>query len=67
MFGMFVAICFIKLQIHVCSDPPFVTVRCKGIYVCMYVKTKAYMGGWDQNGSWGEWLGECRLDPVGSG
>jgi hypothetical protein len=25
------------------------------------------MGGWDQNGSWGDWLGECRLDPVGLG
>jgi hypothetical protein len=25
------------------------------------------MGGWDQNGSHGDWLGECRVDPVGSG
>jgi hypothetical protein len=25
------------------------------------------MGGWDHNGSWGDWLGECRLDPAGSG
>jgi hypothetical protein len=25
------------------------------------------MGGWDLNGSWGDWLGECRVDPVGSG
>jgi hypothetical protein len=25
------------------------------------------MGWWDQNGSWGNCLGECRLDPVGSG
>jgi hypothetical protein len=24
-------------------------------------KTKAYMGGWDQNGSKGDWLGECRV------
>jgi hypothetical protein len=30
-------------------------------------KTKAYMGGWDHNGSYGDRLGECRLDPVGSG
>jgi hypothetical protein len=22
---------------------------------------------WDQNGSLGDWPGECRLDPVGSG
>jgi hypothetical protein len=22
---------------------------------------------WDQNGSYGDWLGECRVDPVGSG
>jgi hypothetical protein len=22
---------------------------------------------WDQNESYGDWLGECRLDPVGSG
>jgi hypothetical protein len=22
---------------------------------------------WDQNGSKGEWLGECRLNPAGSG
>jgi hypothetical protein len=25
------------------------------------------MGGWDQNGSEGYWLGECRLNPDGSG
>jgi hypothetical protein len=25
------------------------------------------MGGWDQNGSLGDWLGECRLDTAGSG
>jgi hypothetical protein len=25
------------------------------------------MGGWDRNGSYGDWLGERRLDPVGSG
>jgi hypothetical protein len=25
------------------------------------------MGGWDQNGSYGDWLGDCREDPVGSG
>jgi hypothetical protein len=25
------------------------------------------MGGWDQNGSYGDWLGECGVDPVGSG
>jgi hypothetical protein len=23
-------------------------------------KTKAYMTGWDQNGSEGDWLGDCR-------
>jgi hypothetical protein len=22
---------------------------------------------WDKNGSWEDWLGECRVDPVGSG
>jgi hypothetical protein len=22
---------------------------------------------WDQNGSWGEWLGECTVNPFGSG
>jgi hypothetical protein len=22
---------------------------------------------WDQNGSWGDWLGECRVDAVSSG
>jgi hypothetical protein len=25
------------------------------------------MGGWDQNGSCEEWLGECGVDSVGSG
>jgi hypothetical protein len=30
-------------------------------------KTKAEMGEWDQNGSQGDWLGECTLDPAGSG
>jgi hypothetical protein len=25
------------------------------------------MGEWNQNVSWGDWLRECRLDPVGSG
>jgi hypothetical protein len=25
------------------------------------------MGEWDQNGSFGDWLGGCRVDPVGSG
>jgi hypothetical protein len=25
------------------------------------------MGGWDQNGSYEDWLGECKVDPVGSG
>jgi hypothetical protein len=29
-------------------------------------KTKAWMGGWDQNGPEGDWLEKCRLDPVGS-
>jgi hypothetical protein len=30
-------------------------------------ETKAWMGRLDQNGSQGDWLGKCRLDPVGSG
>jgi hypothetical protein len=30
-------------------------------------KTKAQMGGWNQNGSYGDCLGEYRLDPAGSG
>jgi hypothetical protein len=30
-------------------------------------KTKVYMGGWDQNGSYRDWPRECRFDPVGSG
>jgi hypothetical protein len=30
-------------------------------------KTNTYIGGRDQNVSWGDWLGECRVDPVGSG
>jgi hypothetical protein len=25
------------------------------------------VGRWDQNGSWGDWLGECGLDLTGSG
>jgi hypothetical protein len=25
------------------------------------------MGGWDQNGSYADWLKDCRLDPAGSG
>jgi hypothetical protein len=25
------------------------------------------MEEWDQNGSYGDWLEECRVDPVGSG
>jgi hypothetical protein len=25
------------------------------------------MKEWDQNGSYGDWLGECSVDPVGSG
>jgi hypothetical protein len=29
-------------------------------------KVKAQIG-WDQNGSYGDWLGECGLDSVGSG
>jgi hypothetical protein len=24
-------------------------------------------GGWAQTEPWGGWLGECRVDPVGSG
>jgi hypothetical protein len=24
------------------------------------------MGGYDQNEAYGDWLGECRVDPVGS-
>jgi hypothetical protein len=30
-------------------------------------KCKAQMGEWDQNGSCGDWLGECRMDPFFSG
>jgi hypothetical protein len=30
-------------------------------------KIKAYMGRWDQNGSQGDWLRKCRVDPVGTG
>jgi hypothetical protein len=30
-------------------------------------KTKASMGVWDQNGCFGDWLGECRMDQVDSG
>jgi hypothetical protein len=30
-------------------------------------KIKAQMGGWDQNGSYGDWLGVCGLDSTGSG
>jgi hypothetical protein len=30
-------------------------------------KTKAYWGRWDQNGSWGDWVGGCGLDSTGSG
>jgi hypothetical protein len=25
------------------------------------------MGGWNKKGSWEDWLGGCRLEPVGSG
>jgi hypothetical protein len=25
------------------------------------------MGGWDQNRSYGDWLGECKVCAVGSG
>jgi hypothetical protein len=30
-------------------------------------KTKAQIRGWNQNGSYGDCLGEYRLDPAGSG
>jgi hypothetical protein len=30
-------------------------------------KTKAWMGGWDQNGSHGNWIGGCGLNYTGSG
>jgi hypothetical protein len=30
-------------------------------------KTEASMREWDKNGSWGDWLGMCRVDCVGSG
>jgi hypothetical protein len=30
-------------------------------------KTNAQMGGWEQNGTLGDWLGECIVDPVSSG
>jgi hypothetical protein len=23
--------------------------------------------GWDQNGPWGDWLGGCEVDSIGSG
>jgi hypothetical protein len=28
-------------------------------------KTKAQMGGWDQNGPYGDWLGGCGVDSPG--
>jgi hypothetical protein len=28
------------------------------------LETNAKMGGWDENGYWGDWLGVCRVDPV---
>jgi hypothetical protein len=30
-------------------------------------KTEVWMGGWDQNISWGDWLVECGVYLVGSG
>jgi hypothetical protein len=30
-------------------------------------KTKAWMGEWAQKESWGDWLGEFRVDSVSSG
>jgi hypothetical protein len=30
-------------------------------------KTKAWMGGWAQKESWGDWVEEFRVDPVSSG
>jgi hypothetical protein len=33
-------------------------------FIC---KTKAYIGGWDENGPWGDWLGGCGVDSPGSG
>jgi hypothetical protein len=30
-------------------------------------KPDAPMGGWDQNGSWGDWLGGCGVGSPGSG
>jgi hypothetical protein len=30
-------------------------------------KTLACVGRWGQNGSWGDWLGGCGLDSIGSG
>jgi hypothetical protein len=30
-------------------------------------KTKAWVGRWDQNESWGDWLGGCGLDSTNSG
>jgi hypothetical protein len=29
-------------------------------------ETEAYMRGWDQKVSWGDWLGDCGVDPNGS-
>jgi hypothetical protein len=31
------------------------------------LKTEAWMGGWDQNGSWGDWLVACGVDSFGLG
>jgi hypothetical protein len=30
-------------------------------------RLRCYMGGWDQNRSWGNWLEGCGVDAVGSG
>jgi hypothetical protein len=30
-------------------------------------RSRCRWGGWDQNGSYGDWRGVCRVDLVGSG
>jgi hypothetical protein len=31
-----------------------------------YLEDHFVVGGWDQNGPYGDWLEECRVNPVGS-
>lgn len=37
-----------------------VTEKCKGLGGKARRKTEAQVGGWHQNGSWEDWLGEGR-------